>query len=336
MLDQVTALGAMLADSASGAVGGASVASAAAGATGPGMPVWQGAVLGLVEGVTEYLPVSSTGHLIIAGDLMGTDKLGISKSALNGYDVVIQGGAILAVAGLYLPRFVQMLRGVLGKDSTGVGLRLLLNLIVAFIPAAVLGLVAHKAIQQHLFSVGPVAAALIVGGIFMIVLDKLVIAPMRLAEAEGRRLDAGAELDAMTMRQALVVGFMQLFSLIPGTSRSMTTIAGGVLSGLKPAAAAEFSFLLGMPVLLAASGLTLYKTLRESAKQGTPTLFEEIGWAPTIVGMVVAALSAAVAIKWLVGFLNKHGLALFGWYRIALGIVLVALVMANLVSVGEG
>lgn len=297
-----------------------------------GMPVWQAAVLGVVEGVTEYLPVSSTGHLIIAGDLMGTESLPISKSALDGYDVIIQGGAILAVAGLYLPRFVSMLRGLIGRDAAG--LRLVVNLVIAFLPAALLGLLVHKAIKTHLFSVGPVAAALIVGGVFMIVIDRWVIVPMRRAQAEGRVADAGTGVESMSPAQALTVGFMQVFSLIPGTSRSMTTIAGGVLAGLRPSAAAEFSFLLGVPTLLAAGALELFKNLRESARAGTPNLFQEIGWAPTIAGMVVAAVSAAIAVRWLVGFLNRHGLSLFGYYRIALGLVLIALVWGGWVTVG--
>ncbi len=296
---------------------------------GPGLAVWQGVVLGLVEGITEYLPVSSTGHLIITTDLMRLERHA-SKDALDAFNVVIQGGAILAVAGLYWPRFVAMLRGLLGRDPAG--LRMLLNIGVAFMPAAVLGLMLHSWLQTHLFNVVAVSAALIAGGVFMIAIDRLIIAPRRRSARAGEAHD-GTPLEAMSLRQAAIVGCMQVLSLIPGTSRSMSTICGGVIAGLRPAAAAEFSFLLGMPTLLAAGAYSLYKNLRDAKAAGRPNLFEELGWAPALAGMAVATIAAALAIKWLVSFLNRRGLTPFGVYRIALGLTLIALVLGGLVTV---
>lgn len=296
------------------------------------MQWWQAVILGLVEGITEYLPVSSTGHLIIAGDLMGLDKIaGLSKQALDGYDIVIQGGAILAVLGLYWPRFVRMLMGVLGRDRAG--LRLFINVVVAFIPAAVVGLAVGKWVKAQLFSVWPVVGALVVGGVFMILVDLMLMRPVRRRAATSAP-ETGRALEDMRPSDALLVGCVQVLALWPGTSRSMMTISGGVIAGLRPAAAAEFSFLLGMPTLLAASLYELFKNLRASKAAGTPNMFSEIGVGPTVIGMVVAAVAAALAVKWLVGFLNRHGLVPFGVYRIVAGGVLALLVVRGVVSVG--
>ncbi len=296
------------------------------------MQWWHAVILGLVEGITEYLPVSSTGHLIIAGDLMGLNKIaGLSKQALDGYDIVIQGGAILAVLGLYWPRFVRMLMGLLGRDRAG--LRLFINVVIAFIPAAVVGLAVGKWVKAQLFSVWPVVGALVVGGVFMILVDLMLMRPAR-RRAAAPAPETGRALEDMRPSDALLVGCVQVLALWPGTSRSMMTISGGVIAGLRPAAAAEFSFLLGVPTLLAASLYELYKNLRASKAAGTPNMFSEIGVGPTVIGMVVAAVAAALAVKWLVGFLNRHGLVPFGVYRIVAGGVLALLVVRGLVSVG--
>lgn len=294
------------------------------------MQIWQAVVLGLVEGITEYLPVSSTGHLIIASDLMGLGKTPREKAALDAFNIVIQGGAILAVAGLYLPRFVQMLRGLFGLDRAG--RRLLVNIIIAFVPAAGVGFLANKWIEAHLFAMGPVVAALIVGGVFMIVIDRLYIRRQRVASAVGAGA-GGLGVDDLTPTRALIIGLLQILSMWPGTSRSMMTISGGVMVGLRPAAAAEFSFLLGMPTLLAATLYKLYKDLRDSAHAGEPNLFEVFGYTPAIIGLGVAAVSAALAVKWLVGFLNRRGLTPFGIYRIALALVLLVLALGGIVTV---
>ncbi len=296
------------------------------------MHIWQSIVLGLVEGITEYLPVSSTGHLIIAGDLMKLDRPE-TKQSLDAFLVVIQGGAILAVLGLYFPRFLQMLRGLLGKDRDG--LRLFINIVIAFLPAAIIGFRTHDWIEEHLFNAWPVIGAQIVGGVYMIGVEMLRRArAMRAGGVEGAPT-SGKDITQMTPIDALKIGLLQVLAMWPGTSRSMMTITGGYFAGLRPAAAAEFSFLLGMPTLLAATGLALAKDLWKSHKNHTPNMFESLGVVPIAVGIAVAAVSAAIAVKWLVGFLNRHGLVPFGIYRIVFGLALIGLVLAKLVTVSK-
>ncbi len=290
---------------------------------------WQAVVLGLVEGITEYLPVSSTGHLILASDLMGLRQAGQMEAAVESFEVVIQGGAILAVLGLYWPRVVRMLKGLFGRDSGG--LRLLINLVIAFMPAAIIGLLIHDWVTAHLFSTVPVLTALVLGGIYMMLIEQ-----WRRGRFSFRpHPSQGKEIDDLTPGDALKIGLLQCVAMIPGTSRSMMTITGGFLVGLKPKAAAEFSFLLGLPTLVAATGLALFKDLRHAAKTGEPNMFQVLGVAPTMIGMLVAAISAAIAVKWLVGFLNKHGLTVFGWYRIALALVLGILVWQGVVQISD-
>ncbi|MEQ8317460.1 MAG: undecaprenyl-diphosphate phosphatase [Phycisphaerales bacterium] len=290
------------------------------------MELWQAIVLGIVEGITEYLPVSSTGHLILASGLMGLNDTPEGRQAANAFNIVIQGGAILAVLGLYRERVWQMLKGLVGKDRDG--LRLAVNIFVAFLPAAVLGLRFNDLIEQHLFTASVVLTMLAIGGVYMIALDKAVIAPRR-------KEQAGNTLDELRPTRALVIGLLQCVAMVPGTSRSMMTITGGVLVGLKPKDAAEFSFLLGLPTLGGACVLTLFKDLTRD--DGTPTMIETIGWPALVVGILVSMVSAMLAVKWLVGFLNRHGLALFGWYRIALaGVLLVATLAGVIAFVPEG
>lgn len=290
------------------------------------MELWQAVILGLVEGITEYLPVSSTGHLIIASALMGLDRPEV-KDAVDAFDIVIQGGAILAVLGLYWARVAQMLRGLVGRDPGG--LRLLINLGIAFVPSAALGLALSDAIKAHLFYVGPVAAALALGGVYMILLE-------RWRERRAETVEEGDDITAVTPLQALLIGVMQCAALIPGTSRSMMTITGGYVVGLRPARAAEFSFLLGLPTLGAATLYSLYRNVRDASASGTGNLFQELGVAPAVIGLVVAAVSAAAAVKWLVGFLGRHGLAPFGWYRFAVAGVMLALWALGLVRAAPG
>jgi undecaprenyl-diphosphatase len=278
---------------------------------------WHAVVLGLVEGITEYLPVSSTGHLILTSALLGLDTPEQS-AALAAFEIVIQGGAILAVVGLYWRRVLQLGAGVAGRDRTG--LRLLVNLGVGFLPAGLLGPLLDDPIERHLFHAVPVLAALALGGVWMIWLDR------RRAPA------AGAELDTLGWRQALAIGLFQCAAMWPGTSRSMMTIAGGVLLGLRARDAAEFSFLLGVPTLGGACVYKLAKNLLAASSQGTPNLFEQLGAAPVALGLVVAALSAALAVRWLVGFLQHRGLAPFGWYRIALALALGGLLASGRVA----
>lgn len=289
------------------------------------MSLAQALVLGVVEGVTEYLPISSTGHLIIASALMGLDETPVQKSAVDTFNIVIQGGAILAVLGLYFPRVLRMAKGLLGKDPEG--LALALRIIVAFLPAAVLGVLLADAIEARLFNTPSVLTALALGGVFMIVLDRARMKRFRTADAADAAATLGPDLHEMSYRQAVLIGFLQCVAMIPGTSRSMMTIAGGVLVGLHPRRAAEFSFLLGLPTLGGACVYSLIKTMNGDG----PNMFEVIGWTPILVGMAAATVSAVVAVRWLVGFLNKHGLAVFGYYRLALAAVLGGLIYAGVV-----
>ncbi|MFI5320107.1 MAG: undecaprenyl-diphosphate phosphatase [Myxococcota bacterium] len=278
---------------------------------------WQAVVLGVVEGVTEYLPVSSTGHLILTSSLLGLDRPD-RAGALAAFEVVVQGGAILAVLGLYWRRVLQMGAGLIGHDPGG--RRLLVNLAVGFLPAAVLGPLLDDPIERHLFAAGPVLAALVVGGVWMIWLDR------------RRAPEVGAPLEALGWRQALSIGLFQCAALWPGTSRSMMAIAGGTILGLRASDAAEFSFLLGLPTLGGACAFKLVKNLLAAERTGTPNLFEQLGAAPVAIGIVVAALSAAFAVRWLVAFLKRHGLAPFGWYRIALALLFGALLLSGVVE----
>ena len=317
-----------------------------------GLSIFHACILGVVEGITEYLPVSSTGHLILTSNLLGI-KTPAFKRAIDDFEIIIQGGAILAVLGLYWSRFAQMFRGILGKDPDG--LRLFINVCIAFVPAAGIGFFLNSTIKSYLFFPVPVIIAMIVGGVYMLVIDTLVIKPRRARALAGTGIKPGIEVKPgtevkpgmdtsataegrevtdLTPVQALIIGFMQVLAMWPGTSRSMMTITGGVLVGLKPRAAAEFSFLLGMPTLLAATLYSLYKNLKQSKEIGEPNMFVQLGYLPVAVGIIVAAISAAIAVKWLVGFLNRHGLAPFGYYRIVLGAVLIVLLMMGKLQVG--
>jgi undecaprenyl-diphosphatase len=283
---------------------------------------WEAVVLGLVEGITEFLPVSSTGHLILTSWLLGLDAPE-TKPSLDAFQIVVQGGAVLAVLLLYRERVGDMLRGVLGRSAAG--RRLVGRLVLAFLPAALLGPAFDAAFHDRLFRPGPVLAALLLGGIWMIWLGRRGsndASPTPVKEpARG--------LDDMPARMALMIGLFQCVALWPGTSRSMMTIAGGVLLGLRPKDAAEFSFLLGLPTLGAASLYSLVTNLSEAQATGGPTLFAALGPGAVLLGLAVATVSAALAVHWLVGFLTRHGLAAFGWYRIALALVLGALLFAG-------
>jgi len=287
---------------------------------------WHAIILGLVEGITEYLPVSSTGHLILTSAVLKLDTPAL-KDAVDDFEIVIQGGAILAVLGLYRARVAQMLRGLVGRDPAG--FRLIVNLLIAFLPAACFGLVLHKWIKSHLFFAGPVLGALLVGGIYMIVVDmwsrgRFGPRPHRSAERE---------IDDLTPFHALFIGALQVLAMWPGTSRSLMTITGGLFVRLRPAAAAEFSFLLGLPTLGAATLYSLAKNFSHARSSGAPNLVQQLGVAPCVLGLVFATVSAALAVRWLVSFLNRHGLAVFGWYRVALFALLLALTAAGYVTI---
>lgn len=265
------------------------------------MSWWQALILGLVEGLTEYLPVSSTGHLLLAQRLLGIP----AGEAANAYAICIQAGAIVAVLGIYRERVAAMLRGLLGRDEAG--RRLLVCIIAGFLPAAVLGLAFNDWIEARLFGLRPVVAAWFVGGVAI-----LAVRGMR----KGRDRSAGFGLELLTPRMALVIGLMQCLAMWPGTSRSLVTIVGGVLIGMRLSAAVEFSFLLGVVTLGAA---TAYKALESG-----PVMVEQYGVASIAVGFVAAWLAAVVSVRWMVSWLQNHGMAIFGWYRIALALCVAA------------
>ena len=265
------------------------------------MDIYQAIILGIVEGITEYLPISSTGHLILAQSWMG-----LSGEADNAYSIVIQGGAILAVLGLYRKRVVTMLKGFLGKHPEG--LKLAINLIIAFLPALILGPLFDDKIEALLFHPTPVVLALGIGGILMLFAARW----QRSAFHEGTDSKSFIDIGQLTWKKALFIGLLQCVAMYPGTSRSMMTIVGGMAVGMKPKHAAEFSFLLGLPTL---GGAAVFKLFKNSDALAT------LDYTSMIVGIIVSFIAATIAIKWLVAYLSKHGLALFGWYRIALAIV---------------
>jgi len=257
--------------------------------------------LGIVEGVTEYLPISSTGHLILSERLLGLADTDAAREAADTYAIAIQLGAILAVLILYWERIATMVRGITAADVEG--RRLLTALVVAFVPAAVIGVLLEGVIKDRLFGLGPIAAAWIVGGVFILWLAQHL-----------RIIRPGCRLEEITVRTALIIGVAQVLALWPGTSRSLVTLAAGVLAGLSLAAAVEFSFLLGLATLSAA-------TLYELAKNGSGVV-EQFGILNPLLGMIAAAVSAAIAVRWMVTYLQRHSLAIFGWYRLAVGAAL--------------
>ena len=262
-------------------------------------------VLGVVEGVTEYLPISSTGHLLVAERILDVGQKPATEKAVKDYTVVIQAGAILAVVALFWKRIVQVLEGLLGRDPAG--RKLLINLILAFLPAAALGLAFDNVIEEKLLSTGPVIIAWLVGGVAILFIAR------RFGDAAR-----GVALDELGHRHALIIGVAQAAALWPGTSRSLVTIVAGLLVGLSVAAAVEFSFLLGLATLTAATGFVL---LNDGG-----AIFDTFGVVNPLIGMAAALVSAFVAVKWMVGYLQRRNLAVFGWYRIAAALTAAALV----------
>jgi len=254
-------------------------------------------ILGVVEGLTEFLPISSTGHLIVAGSL-----LGYTGERAKVFEIVIQAGAILAVCWEFRVRLVRTVAG-LAHDPTAQ--RFALNLIVAFVPAAVLGLLLGKAIKRYLFAPLPVALAFIVGA-FVI----LWVEHWRRRVPSSVRID---DVDAMRWPDALKVGVAQAFALIPGTSRSGATIIGGMLFGLSREAATRFSFFLAIPTLLAAC---IYDFLRNRA------LFSTGDLQGLTIGFVAAFIAAILCVRWLLRYVSRHDFIPFAWYRIAFGILI--------------
>jgi undecaprenyl-diphosphatase len=249
-------------------------------------------VLGVVEGVTEFLPISSTGHLIIAGNL-----LGFTGPRADTFEVFIQLGAILAVLWNFHERLSTVTRGLRSEPRAR---RFVLNLLVAFLPAMVLGAFLHKAIKTYLFSPITVAAALVLGGLFILWIER--------RDHRGRI----ATVDDMTWQDALKVGLAQCLALFPGISRAGATIIGGLVVGLSRQAATEFSFFLAVPTMVAATTYDLYQSRAFLAWSDMP-LFT--------VGFVVSFFSALIVVRWLLHYVARHDFRAFAWYRIVFGLV---------------
>jgi len=286
-------------------------------APGQQIKLWQAAVLGVVEGLTEYLPVSSTGHLILVSHYMNLSEsskesgpLGpkiIKNDAIDAYEVIIQIGAILAVVGLYRKQVKLMIDGVIRGNP--MGRRLIGLLLVAFAPAAIFGLMFHSTIKEYLFSPYTVAGALVVGGVVMIVVEYFVWRPHRNEKHVSK-------MDHIQYWQALVIGLAQCLAMWPGTSRSMVTILAGLIVGLNIVTAAEFSFLLAIPTL---GGATIF-----SCAKDWDAIMNAAGWDSLLVGIIISGIAAAIAVKAFVKWLTHHGMTPFGVYRILLGLIVFA------------
>ncbi len=290
------------------------------------MEPWQAFILGVIEGITEYLPVSSTGHLLVAQHLMGIGTTtAAGKAAADTFAICIQGGAILAVLGIYMKRVMQMIRGVCGQDPEG--LKLAIMILAGFLPAAIIGLLFNDMIEEKLFGMWPVIIAWIVGGVLI------------LATAAWRKRNPaageGKDLFEMTLKMALIIGLLQCVAMWPGTSRSLMTICGGLIVGLSVRAAVEYSFLLGVLTLTAATAKKAVWKVEGLGEQydvwfgGVKLLTDTYSTASLVIGIVAAAVSAAIAVKWLVSYLQSHGLSVFGWYRIAIGVVIGTLLVTG-------
>jgi undecaprenyl-diphosphatase len=263
-------------------------------------------ILGIVEGLTEFLPVSSTGHLIVAGSLL--DYTGEQAKT---FEIVIQAGAILAVCWEYRARLSNVLRGLFTERAAQ---RFALNLLIAFLPAAVLGLAFNRAIKAHLFAPVPVACAFVIGAFVIIWAER------------RQRMRPGVvritAVDAMRWTDALLVGCAQALALVPGTSRSGATIIGGMLFGLSRVAATEFSFFLAIPTLFAATGYSLWKDASLLSTQALPAFG---------VGFAAAFVSAFACVRWLIRYVSHHDFVPFAWYRIAFGVMILASAYAGVV-----
>lgn len=268
------------------------------------------AIMGIVEGLTEFLPISSTGHLILAGSLLGFDD---DKAKV--FDIAIQTGAIFAVILVYW----QKIRATVGALPTEKqAQQFVLNVLVAFVPAVVLGLLFGKAIKAHLFTPVVVASTFIIGGFIILWAEK-----RQQTNPAAARIQ---EVEAMTVMDAVKVGLVQCLAMIPGTSRSGATIIGGMLLGLSRKAATDFSFFLAMPTLIGAGVYSLYKERALLSMADLP-LFG--------VGLVFSFLSAWLCVRWLLRYISTNSFVPFAWYRIAFGIVVLATAWSGLVVWAE-
>jgi undecaprenyl-diphosphatase len=253
-------------------------------------------IMGIVEGLTEFLPISSTGHLILAGSL-----LNFTGEKVKVFEIVIQAGAIFAVCWEYRQRIISVVGG-LGHDKKAQSFAL--NVIVAFLPAAILGLLFSKQIKAYLFKPEPVALAFILGGIFILWTER------RHQQSSNQLAPRIETVDDMRISDALKIGLAQAFALIPGTSRSGASIIGGMWFGMSRKAATEFSFFLAIPTLLGATVYSLYKARHELSSADIP-MFS--------LGTVAAFISAFFCVRWLLRYISTHNFNAFAWYRIAFG-----------------
>lgn len=272
------------------------------------MSILEAIIIAIVEGLTEFLPVSSTGHMIIAQKFLGVE----STEFVKAFTVIIQFGAILSVIVLYWKRFFNVNKNNPNNLS---GIKLFLHkydfywkLLIAFIPAAVLGFLFSDLIDDLLESVEVVAIMLVIGGVFMLFVDKWFNKPR--------------ENQEIGEKNAFIIGFFQCIAMIPGVSRSMATIVGGMTQGLNRKNAAEFSFFLAVPTMAAATGYKMLKLF--TSPTGLEMLKDNIG--TLVVGNVVAFIVAMLAIKFFIEFISKYGFKLFGWYRIIIGGAILALI----------
>jgi len=263
-------------------------------------------IMGIVEGLTEFLPISSTGHLILTASL-----LDFTGEKVKVFEIAIQAGAMLAVCWEYRVRIASVLTGLFSEAKAQ---RFATNVIIAFIPAATLGFLFNKAITAKLFAPVPVALAFIIGGVVILWVER------RNKNAPKARVES---VDDMTTLDALKVGFAQAFALIPGTSRSGATIIGGMLFGLSRKAATEFSFFLAIPTLFGATIYSVYK-------QRDLLSAADLPW--FAVGAVASFISAFLCVRWLLRYISSHDFAIFAWYRIVFGIVVLATAYAGLVE----
>ena len=262
------------------------------------------AIMGVVEGLTEFLPISSTGHLILAGSLLGFDD---EKAKV--FDIAIQTGAILAVIIVYWQKIRDTLVALPTQKQAQ---RFSLNVLIAFLPAVVLGLLFGKSIKANLFTPAVVASTFILGGFVILWAEKRPPAAVRIHE-----------VDEMTPWDALKVGLVQCLAMIPGTSRSGATIIGGMLLGLSRKAATDFSFYLAIPTLIGAGAYSLFKERALLSAADLPMF---------LVGLVFSFLSAWVCVRWLLRYISSHSFVPFAWYRIAFGIVVLATAWSGLVQ----
>lgn len=270
------------------------------------------AALGIVEGITEFLPISSTGHLLVTGRWMGVGTSDVTKDAFDTYLIVIQAGAILAVLLLYWRRVVSIVKGMLGRDPQG--RQIGIATICAFLPAAVVGVAFEKPIKSHLLEPVPVIIAWAVGGVLLLWFG---------SRAHDRDERNAKPLETITWQQGLIIGGAQVIAMWPGTSRSLITIVAALLVGLSLSAAVEFSFILGLVTLGAA-------TVYEGAKNGGVVL-DIYGWVNPLIGFVFAFASAAIAVKWMVAYLQRHSLSIFGWERLIVAAGALGLLLAGVI-----